>query len=216
MRPARLALLFGLVLPFAVFDPAGAQAPGFHTVSITSTGYSPSTLTIRTGDYVTWRNDDTASHTATSDDNGKTFDTGEIRPNQNRQVQFTRPATIPYHDKDNTALRGTLTVSDTAPTTTTSSTTIPPPRSTTTTSSTSSTSTSSTTSTTVATTTTVTFPLGTVPEESTTSSTNSLIVPVHPVKAPKDDTTPTGPGIVAALLLMGTSGATLLVLRRGR
>jgi plastocyanin len=212
MRPARLALLLGLLVPFAPFDPAGANAD--HAVSITASGYSPATVSIRPNDTVTWHNDDNKAHTATSDDNGKTFNSGPIPAGGKAQILFTQEGTFPYHDEMAPGHTGTLVVSSTAPTTSTSSTTIPPPRSTTTTSSTSSTSTSSTSTSTS--TTTVTFPLGTVPEpSSTTSSTDALIVPVDSPAADKTST-PTGPGLAAAVLLMATSGATLLVMRRGR
>src|SRR5580658_4258195 len=47
-------------------------------VSIKSMRYEPKKLEIHVGDSVVWTNDSRTKHTATSDDDGKTFNTGEI------------------------------------------------------------------------------------------------------------------------------------------
>jgi xanthine dehydrogenase YagR molybdenum-binding subunit len=48
--------------------------------------YDPKKLEVRAGDSVVWTNKARTEHTATSDDEGKTFDTGEIEPGQSYAV----------------------------------------------------------------------------------------------------------------------------------
>jgi plastocyanin len=217
MRPARLALLCGLAAA-AVWPAAGPAAGTDQTVAITSSGFSPKTVTIAKGDTVTWQNNDVSAHTHTATADDGSWTTTELAPGTTAALVFTNAGTWPYHDKDKPSNRGTLVVTDSAPASTTSSTAA---GTSTTARSTSSTSASSTTSTSASTTTTTltptTFPFEPVPEESTTTTTTTggsghdAAGPVHHAKG-----TPTGAGIVAALLLLGTSGATLLVLRRGQ
>ncbi len=72
---------------------------GDTSVKMKSLSYDPKTLEVRVGDSVTWTNDSRTTHTATSDDE-KTFDTGEIKPNESsKPVKFEKEGEFKYHCK---------------------------------------------------------------------------------------------------------------------
>lgn len=57
--------------------------------------FSPTTITIKVGDSVRWTNRDSASHTATADDNS--FDTGYLSSGQSKTIIFDKAGTYNYH-----------------------------------------------------------------------------------------------------------------------
>lgn len=70
------------------------------TVAVTmkSLSYDPKKLAIRVGDSVVWNNKAFAAHTATSDDDGKTFDTGNVEPGTSSSpVKFNKAGEFKYH-----------------------------------------------------------------------------------------------------------------------
>jgi plastocyanin len=70
------------------------------TVKMKSLSYDPRELEIHVGDSVVWTNTAFTTHTATSDDEGKTFDTGEIKPEESsKPVKFEREGEFKYHCK---------------------------------------------------------------------------------------------------------------------
>jgi plastocyanin len=76
----------------------GTAAAKPITVNIKSISHESKTLEIRVGDTVAWTNGSLTKHTATSDDDGKTFNSGEIKPDENsRPVKFDKPDEFTYH-----------------------------------------------------------------------------------------------------------------------
>jgi plastocyanin len=70
------------------------------TVTVKSLSYSPKKLEVRVGESVMWTNEARTTHTATSDDDGKTFDTGEIEPDKSsKPVKFDKEGEFKYHCK---------------------------------------------------------------------------------------------------------------------
>ena len=69
----------------------GPQGQGFV--------YSPADLKVKKGDTVAWVNSTTIDHTATSDDDGASFDTGVIVKNSTSDPQTINnaPGPVPYH-----------------------------------------------------------------------------------------------------------------------
>lgn len=63
------------------------------TVSMKDFSFQPRTVTVRVGDTVTWVNNDTATHTATS---SGAWDTGSLSPRSSRSITFTAPGTYLY------------------------------------------------------------------------------------------------------------------------
>jgi plastocyanin len=64
---------------------------------------------IAPGDLVYWRNEDRMEHTATSDDGGKTFDTGLLGKGE-ESAKFKVDHTTPYHCEEHTGMKGTVKV----------------------------------------------------------------------------------------------------------
>jgi plastocyanin len=207
MRRAAAALFAAAWLALAA--PATAAD---HDVNITAGGYDPVAVNVQTGDRVVWHNMDTKRHTAT--DVKGTFDTGEIQPHQSKALTFFTPGTYTYKDQDNAAAQGTITVTQGPSSTTTvtfQQTTTTTARSTTTTT-VRSTTTSALSTTTSSTAPPTTFAFDTVPGQSTTTTLSGAAS--GPTSHSGGSSSVTGPGVLAALLLLGTSGATLLAARR--
>jgi len=89
--PAMVA--FGLLLVPA----AGQAAPAAtKSVSIKSTAFSPTSVTIKTGDRITWKNTDSKSHQVVSD--GGLFASPILGANKTYSFTFTKAGTFHYHD----------------------------------------------------------------------------------------------------------------------
>jgi plastocyanin len=112
-----------------LFDTAGvytitASANGYTagTATITANGalvlikpggnpasFVPPSVTIRAGQYVTWRNADAVAHTATADT--PSWDTGNILPGQTSgAVYFSTAGTFTYHCAIHLGMTGTVVV----------------------------------------------------------------------------------------------------------
>ena len=97
---------------------AGAQNGGSKsetktiTVTMKSLSYDPKKLEVHVGDSVVWTNESRTKHTATSDDDGKTFDTGEIEPGKSsKPVKFEKEGEFKYHCKvHGKTMSGTIVV----------------------------------------------------------------------------------------------------------
>jgi plastocyanin len=73
---------------------------GMITVKMKSLSYDPRKLEIHVGDSVVWTNEARTAHTATSDDEGKTFDTYEIKPGESsKPIEFEKEGEFKYHCK---------------------------------------------------------------------------------------------------------------------
>ncbi len=66
-----------------------------NTVSMKNIAFNPSSLTINKGASVTWKNDDSTTHTTTSDTG--LWDSGNLSPGQSYTRQFNDTGTFPYH-----------------------------------------------------------------------------------------------------------------------
>ena len=78
------------------------SSPG-TLVTITDTGFSPSTLTIAVNDVVTFVNKGSNVHSAvTTTGVNPTFDTGGLAPGQSANFQFTLPGTFPFQSNTET------------------------------------------------------------------------------------------------------------------
>src|SRR6266545_2503558 len=86
--------------------------PKTVTVAMKSLSYEPKKLEVRVGDSVVWNNKAFAGHTATSDDDGKTFDTGNVEPGESsKAVKFEKEGEFKYHCKvHGKSMSGTIVV----------------------------------------------------------------------------------------------------------
>jgi plastocyanin len=108
--------------------PVTFDSAGSYTVTATASGYTagngsttvtgalvrmqgiafvPQSVSIRAGQYVTWRNSDAVSHTTTSD---SPFWDGALPPGGTYPVYFNLTGTFSYHCSVHPAMTGTVTV----------------------------------------------------------------------------------------------------------
>ncbi len=124
----RLLIVFGLALVLAtgvVFvandgqsPAAGAQqAPGAakaaDTVLIRDFLFEPAAITVPAGTEITFTNQDTAPHTATSGPSPElrgVFDTGNLTKGQSKSVTLSKPGTFEYYCELHAFMKATVTV----------------------------------------------------------------------------------------------------------
>ena len=82
------------------------------TVAIRSLSFDPKQVEAHVGDTIVWTNNSLTSHTAISDDDGKSFDTGELKPNEtSKPVKLERQGEFRYHCKiHGRSMSGTIVV----------------------------------------------------------------------------------------------------------
>jgi plastocyanin len=105
-------LLLPIVAVFALALPAQSLATTV-TVKITTTSFSPKTVTINQGDTVKWTNDDKLNHQLVA--NNGAFASPIFRPGQTYSFTFNTAATIGYHDALHTTFKGTIKVAGPPP-----------------------------------------------------------------------------------------------------
>jgi plastocyanin len=79
-----------------------------NTVSIASFAFSPTTLTVKIGTTITWTNNDSASHTVTSDSGA--FDSGSMAQSKTFSYTFNQTGTFPYHCSFHPSMKATVIV----------------------------------------------------------------------------------------------------------
>lgn len=99
----RFAAAMGFVIAWTLgplLDLPNAAAQGCQPVSIKGVGgnppYQPSSFSIDQGGCVTWKNNDTTTHTATSTSGPASFDTGNLGPGQSSTKNFAASGTYNY------------------------------------------------------------------------------------------------------------------------
>lgn len=87
-----------------------STAPRAETVEMADFAFSPATVTIQAGGKITWKNMDSAPHTATADDGS--FDTGTIDPGKlkSEAAAFKQPGTFDYTCTIHPFMHGTVEV----------------------------------------------------------------------------------------------------------
>jgi len=111
-----LAVLVGAAVMIAgctSSTPSPSSSPQMSTASQNSVAmkglaFNPSALTISKGANVTWTNDDSTTHTVTSDTGA--FDSGNLSPGNSFTHQFNETGTFPYHCTIHPSMKGTITV----------------------------------------------------------------------------------------------------------
>ncbi|MDP3941180.1 MAG: cupredoxin family copper-binding protein [bacterium] len=115
-----IVVLVLIVAGYFVLNKSASQMPGAatqqttgvtaatNTVTIQNFVYSPSTITVKVGDSVTWTNRDSVGHSATADDGS--FDTGVLSQGQTGSVTFTKAGTYTYFCSVHPNMKGTVIV----------------------------------------------------------------------------------------------------------
>jgi plastocyanin len=91
----------------ATLMAVGSALAADQTVTIAGFAFSPKTVTVNVGDTVTWTNNDTVTHTATSAGN---FDTGSIGGGASKRVTFQKAGTFAYVCSIHSSMTGTVVV----------------------------------------------------------------------------------------------------------
>lgn len=86
-----------------------------NVVTITSSGYSPESITVKAGESITWENTDTENHTVNSDNHPTHLlypflNLGLIKPGEKKSLTVSKTGTYTYHDHLNPSNKGTITV----------------------------------------------------------------------------------------------------------
>jgi plastocyanin len=92
-----------------------ANQPANHLISLKNFAFNPDTLTIKTGEVVTWRNDDTAPHQIVSDPHPAHTDLPGLKsmilqPGQVFSYTFLSPGSYGYHCEIHLAMEGRIIV----------------------------------------------------------------------------------------------------------
>lgn len=122
--PNRLLMVLGLALVvcaaivFVVHDrqpsaaatpPAPATGKAGDKVQIKDFLFNPETIDVAVGTKITFTNEDSAPHTATSDADGG-FDTGTLKQGDSRSVTLTKAGTFDYVCTIHPFMNATVTV----------------------------------------------------------------------------------------------------------
>lgn len=119
MKKTFLPFVYILLISFAVAGCGKSSSSNNNnnnnnnsgaTITIYGMSFSPASKTVAKGTVVTWSNNDSYAHTATSDD-GSTFDTGNIAGGASATYTANTAGTFTYHCLiHGTAMSGTLIV----------------------------------------------------------------------------------------------------------
>ncbi len=87
----------------------GSTGTASNVVTIANMSFSPSTITVKVGTTVTWKNNDGYAHTVTSDD-GTNFNSGNLGAGASFSYTTKTVGTFDYHCNIHSGMSGTLVV----------------------------------------------------------------------------------------------------------
>lgn len=90
-------------------EATGAGATG-DAVTIVDFAYDPTPLTVAVGTAVTFTNEDSAPHTATSTEAPVEFDTGDLAEGDADEITFDEAGTYEYYCSIHNYMKGEITV----------------------------------------------------------------------------------------------------------
>jgi plastocyanin len=95
--------------PFATSSNTATPNPSAITVSIKNFAFDPAMVSVKAGTTVTWINNDSVSHTVTSD-SGNFLNSATLAPGESFSFTFATPGTESYHCAIHPMMKGTVTV----------------------------------------------------------------------------------------------------------
>lgn len=114
MIPVRALAISGMLLGAGLLSGGGLATAGSekshatHGVIIEGMRYTPSKLSVVSGDWVVFSNKDLFPHTVTAD--GKSFDSQGIAADTSWKFKAARPGVYSYHCIFHPMMKGTITV----------------------------------------------------------------------------------------------------------
>jgi len=97
-----------LVLAAILAGACSSGGSSGNTVSISGFAFKPASLNVSTSTTVTWTNNDSVTHTVTSDTGA--FSSGDLSSGQTYSYTFNQAGTFAYHCSIHTYMHGTVTV----------------------------------------------------------------------------------------------------------
>ena len=91
---------------------SGTPVADTNQVSIVNFAFSPSSLSIKVGTTVTWTNNASMAHTATSSSGPTAFDSGSLGSGQTFSFTFSSAGTWNYRCSFHSSMTGTITVTN--------------------------------------------------------------------------------------------------------
>lgn len=88
-----------------------SAATSATAVSIKNFAFNPATVTVKKGTTVTWTNEDSASHTVTSD-SGSVLQRESLSSGKSFSFTFNIVGNFPYHCSIHPNMQGTITVTE--------------------------------------------------------------------------------------------------------
>ena len=91
-------------------DAAAVAATSGLTIDIKNYAFVPASTTVAVGTKVTWVNEDTVPHTATTTSGPASFDSGQVAPGASYSAIFETAGTYSYYCADHPNMKATITV----------------------------------------------------------------------------------------------------------
>ncbi len=95
------SLVFALVMHSGIVKAGTLPADGVPTptsvVEMRSISFFPKKVVVAEGQAVEWKNVSLTDHSATSNDEGKSFDTSMVPPKASKVIVFTKAGQYTYH-----------------------------------------------------------------------------------------------------------------------
>ncbi|MBT4059823.1 MAG: hypothetical protein HOE69_05905 [Euryarchaeota archaeon] len=107
------SLLMLAIIPLASVNAIDSKSVT-HNINIQNFAFSPQTITIDVGDSITWTNQDSSSHTATSTSGPDSFDSSTLSTGSSHTYTFTALGTYNYECSFHSSMTGTVTVENPA------------------------------------------------------------------------------------------------------
>jgi plastocyanin len=107
-----IALTAVLLAGCAMHTPASSGEPGQNEVLISNFAFNPSSLSLKVGTTITWKNQDPMSHTVTTVSAPTAFDSGTLPAGASYGFTFTLTGTYQYHCSIHPGMTGTITVTN--------------------------------------------------------------------------------------------------------
>lgn len=100
----------GGAAPQSSAPSGGGAAVSDAKVTIASYKFMPASITVKAGGKVTWTNQDSDRHTASSEAQPRVFDTDTLNKGQSKTIAFKKPGTYKYMCVYHAFMQGTVVV----------------------------------------------------------------------------------------------------------
>ena len=104
----KVAVITILLVLGAMLATACSSGGSGNSVSIQGLAFKPASVSVTAGTTVTWTNNDSVTHTITSDTGA--FNSGNVAPGATYSYKFGQAGTFAYHCSIHTTMQGTVVV----------------------------------------------------------------------------------------------------------